>query len=76
MASESPKSIKAYREQRVLEVGWNDGSVQRIAFKTLRSECPCAELCGNYALRVEWNDGHSTGLYTWQRLAEIGAGPS
>jgi len=102
MASESPKSIKAYRQQRVLEVGWNDGSVQRIAFKTLRSLCPCAgcvdeltgirildidaipadiapsqiELCGNYALRVEWNDGHSTGLYTWQRLAEIGAGPS
>ncbi len=102
MASESPKSIKAYREQRVLEVGWNDGSVQRIAFKTLRSECPCAgcvdeltgvrildidaipadiapaqiELCGNYALRVEWSDGHSTGLYTWQRLAEIGADPS
>jgi DUF971 family protein len=29
------------------------------------------ELCGNYALKVEWNDGHSTGLYTWQRLAEI-----
>jgi DUF971 family protein len=30
------------------------------------------ELSGNYALRVEWSDGHSTGLYTWRRLAEIG----
>jgi DUF971 family protein len=29
------------------------------------------ELCGNYALRIDWSDGHSTGLYTWQRLAEI-----
>jgi DUF971 family protein len=29
------------------------------------------ELCGNYALKIEWNDGHSTGLYTWQRLAEM-----
>jgi DUF971 family protein len=29
------------------------------------------ELCGNYALKIEWNDGHSTGLYTWQRLAEL-----
>jgi DUF971 family protein len=29
------------------------------------------ELCGNYALKIEWTDGHSTGLYTWQRLAEI-----
>lgn len=99
MTNESPKSIKAYREQGVLEIGWNDGTVRRIPFKTLRSECPCAgcvdeltgirildvdaipadiapthiELCGNYALRVDWSDGHSTGLYTWQRLAEIGA---
>ena len=31
------------------------------------------ELCGNYALKVEWNDGHSTGLYTWQRLSEMGS---
>jgi DUF971 family protein len=30
------------------------------------------ELCGNYALKIEWTDRHSTGLYTWQRLAEIG----
>jgi DUF971 family protein len=107
MTAEAPKSIKAYRDQGVLEVGWNDGAgdgtnqgtVQRIPFKTLRALCPCAgcvdeltgvrtldveaipadiapthiELCGNYALRVEWSDGHSTGLYTWQRLAEIGA---
>jgi len=98
MTTESPKAIKAFREERVLEIGWNDGTVQRTAFKTLRSQCPCAgcvdeltgirtldvdaipgditpsriELCGNYALKIEWNDGHSTGLYTWQRLAEIG----
>jgi DUF971 family protein len=102
MTAEPPKSIKAYRELRVLEVGWNDGTLQRIPFKTLRAECPCAgcvdeltgirtldvdaipadiapsqiELCGNYALRVEWSDGHSTGLYTWQRLAEIGTSAS
>jgi DUF971 family protein len=95
----APKSIKALRELRVLELAWNDGALQRIPFKTLRGECPCAgcvdeltgiriiniaaipddiapaaiELCGNYALRIDWNDGHSTGLYTWQRLAEIAA---
>jgi DUF971 family protein len=99
MTTEPPRSIKAYREQGVLEVGWNDGTLRRIPFKTLRSQCPCAgcvdeltgirtldvesipadiaptqiELCGNYALRIDWSDGHSTGLYTWQRLAEIGA---
>lgn len=102
MTTEPPKSIKAYRDQGVLEIGWNDGAVQRISFKTLRSLCPCAgcvdeltgirtldvdaipadiapsqiELCGNYALRIDWNDGHSTGLYTWQRLAEIGKSAS
>lgn len=26
---------------------------------------------GNYALKIEWTDGHSTGLYTWDFLAEI-----
>jgi len=31
---------------------------------------------GNYALKVHWNDGHQTGLYTWdhlERLAEESA---
>lgn len=26
---------------------------------------------GNYALKIVWSDGHSTGLYTWDLLAEI-----
>jgi DUF971 family protein len=29
------------------------------------------EMSGNYALKIDWNDGHSTGLYTWQRLARL-----
>ena len=28
---------------------------------------------GNYAVRIAWTDGHSTGLYTWERLRELGA---
>jgi DUF971 family protein len=97
MTDEQPTAIKAFRDQGVLEITWPALGVRRIAFKTLRGNCPCAgcvdeltgirtlnvdaipaniapvhiELCGNYALKVEWNDGHSTGLYTWQRLAEI-----
>ena len=23
------------------------------------------QLVGNYALRIDWSDGHSTGLYSW-----------
>ncbi len=30
-----------------------------------------AELVGNYALRIEFNDGHRTGLYSWGYLREI-----
>ncbi|MEM9914978.1 MAG: DUF971 domain-containing protein [Planctomycetota bacterium] len=30
-----------------------------------------AELVGNYALRIEFSDGHRTGLYTWAYLREI-----
>ena len=28
-------------------------------------------LAGNYALRVTWNDGHDTGLFTWPRLRAL-----
>jgi DUF971 family protein len=30
-----------------------------------------AELVGNYALRVEFSDGHRTGIYSWTYLREI-----
>jgi len=29
------------------------------------------EFTGNYALKVTWEGGHATGLYTWDLLAEI-----
>jgi DUF971 family protein len=29
------------------------------------------EFSGNYAIKIGWSDGHSTGLYTWDLLAEI-----
>ncbi|NNJ25932.1 DUF971 domain-containing protein [Alienimonas chondri] len=30
-------------------------------------------LAGNYALRVTWQGGHDTGLFTWPYLREIAA---
>jgi DUF971 family protein len=30
------------------------------------------EPVGNYAARITFSDGHSTGLYSWQYLAELG----
>ena len=25
---------------------------------------------GNYAVQIQWSDGHSSGIYTWQALRE------
>ncbi len=30
-----------------------------------------AELIGNYALRIRFSDGHSTGIYSWEYLRRI-----
>jgi ATP-binding protein involved in chromosome partitioning len=27
---------------------------------------------GNYALKIRWSDGHETGLYSYDRLRELG----
>jgi len=29
------------------------------------------EPIGSYAVRLSWNDGHSSGLYTWEALDRI-----
>jgi DUF971 family protein len=31
-----------------------------------------AELVGNYGLKIEWADGHSAGIYTFEFLRELG----
>jgi DUF971 family protein len=30
-----------------------------------------AEAVGNYAVRIHWNDGHSSGIYSWEHLRKI-----
>jgi len=30
-----------------------------------------AELVGNYAIRIDWSDGHASGIYSFQYLREI-----
>src|SRR5262249_12276530 len=30
-----------------------------------------AELVGNYAIRIDWSDGHSSGIYTFVYLREL-----
>lgn len=33
-----------------------------------------AELVGNYAIRIRFSDGHSTGIYSWDYLRSIAPG--
>jgi ATP-binding protein involved in chromosome partitioning len=28
-------------------------------------------LVGNYAIKIDWSDGHNTGIYTYERLWEM-----
>jgi len=30
-----------------------------------------AELVGNYAMKIEWSDGHDSGIYSFQYLREL-----
>ena len=30
------------------------------------------EQVGGYAIRIHWSDSHNSGLYTWERLRELG----
>jgi len=30
---------------------------------------------GNYAVQIQWSDGHSTGIYSWQTLREASGLP-
>jgi DUF971 family protein len=35
-----------------------------------------AEFSGNYALKIYWSDGHSTGLYSWETLERLESSPA
>ena len=38
----TPQAIRALKQDRLLELVWPGGETSRIAFKTLREQCPCA----------------------------------
>jgi DUF971 family protein len=47
--------------QEVLQVGKEDVNITNI------------EPVGNYAIKLEFDDGHNTGLYSWDTLYQLGA---
>jgi DUF971 family protein len=50
-------------EQRITVAGKRDVAIARI------------EPVGNYAIRIVFDDGHETGIYTWSYLAELAEDP-
>jgi len=84
------------REERCLEIRFDDGTFFRLPAEYLRVESPSAEVqghgpgqkrlvagkrhvaiasvvpVGHYAVRLVFDDGHDTGIYTWRYLHELG----
>lgn len=48
MSAEPPTNIRALQSDRVLELTWSDGKVDRLPYRYLRTQCPCA------SCRDEW----------------------
>lgn len=91
-----PSEIRLKRDERVLEIDFEDGRGFRLPAELLRVESPSADVqghgpddktivagkrnvaivgvepVGSYAVRLIFNDGHDTGLYTWDYLYQLG----
>lgn len=94
--SHHPTEIRVKREEKVLEIDFDDGKSFRLPAELLRVESPSAEVqghspsqkrivagkravgirglepVGHYAVRIQFDDGHETGLFTWSYLRELG----
>jgi len=96
--SDPPTNIRALQADQILELTWPDSRVDRLLYRLLRSECPCAtcrnewtgermldpasirpdlkvesmQPVGTYAIQLGWNDGHSSGLFSWETLRDLG----
>ena len=92
-----PTEIRLKREEKVLEIDFDDGRSFRLPAELLRVESPSAEVqghsptqkqvvsgrrnvaivglepVGTYAIRIRFDDGHDSGLFTWDWLYHLGA---
>lgn len=92
-----PSTITLHREQRLLELAFDDGSHFHLPCEYLRVYSPSSEVAGyhrkrpllqlgkeqvnitdviqagHYAVKLCFDDGHRSGLYTWDYLYDLGA---
>ena len=91
-----PTEIRLNREEKILEVDFDDGRSFALPAELLRVESPSAEVqghgpgqkklvsgrrhvgimdietVGNYAIRINFDDLHDTGIYSWDTLYAFG----
>jgi len=91
-----PLELRVKREERRLEIDFDDGASFALPAELLRVESPSAEVqghvpsqkvtlggkrnvaiarlepVGNYAVRIVFDDGHSTGIFSWPYLHKLG----
>ena len=84
-----PVEIKLLQKSRSLRVDFNDGEHREFTCDFLRKHSPSAdktpptesvniieiEPVGQYAVRLVFDDGHETGIYSWEYLYKLGTEP-
>jgi len=92
----TPTEIRIKRDEKVLEVDFEDGSSFRLPAELLRVESPSADVqghgpdqkkivagrrhvgilgvepVGNYAIQINFDDLHDTGIFSWDTLYDFG----
>ncbi len=53
--------VNEFTGERILDVASIPDSIEPVGMN----------FCGNYAIKIQWSDGHSTGLYSWDRLSHL-----
>ena len=82
-----PTEISLHQKSHVLEIAFEDGERFNYTCEYLRCFSPSAEVLqvgkenvnienieqvGNYAVCLHFDDGHNTGIYSWDTLYKLG----
>ena len=65
-----PTELRLHKDRKTLTVAFEDGESFDLAAEYLRVRSQSA---GNYAVRLVFDDMHSTGIFSWDYLFELGS---
>jgi DUF971 family protein len=87
MSKHTPTHIKLLQKSHVLEIAFDNGEQFSLPCEYLRASSPSADArasnkpnvnivgidpVGNYAIKLIFDDGHNTGIYSWDLLYDLG----